>query len=93
MLNTTKVTNMTNAFSSCFALSSVLLDASVSDWVGCSFSLGDCSLPYASIIALFNSLPTITSTATITLTGNPGVSELTDADKSIATEKGWTLTL
>ena len=93
MLNTTKVTNMTNAFSSCFALSSVLLDASISDWAGCSFSLGDCSLPYASIIALFNSLPTITSTATITLTGNPGASELTDADKLIATEKGWTLTL
>ena len=42
---------------------------------------------------MFQSLPTTTSSPNITLTGNPGVAELTDADKAIATDKGWTLTL
>ena len=42
---------------------------------------------------LFNSLPTITSEKTLTLTGNPGVSQLTAEEKAIATGKRWTLAL
>ena len=59
----------------------------------CEISLIDSSLGHTAIVAFFDSLPAITSEKAITLTGNPGVSELTDAEKAIATDKGWTLTL
>ena len=42
------------------------------------------------IVKLFNKLETITSTQTITL-GSTLLAKLTDEDKKIATDKGWTL--
>lgn len=90
-LNTEKVTDMTNAFYSCYSLSSVKFEPSAVDWTGVDVSFKDASLSYSAIISLFNSLPTITSSKTITLTGNPGAAELTESDKSIATDKGWTI--
>lgn len=44
-------------------------------------------------VEMFNSLPAVTSSHTITLTGNPCVTKgtLTDADKRIAENKGWTI--
>ena len=92
-LDTSAVTNMSNMFRYCYALTSIALDNTVTGWAGCAVSLQDCSLSHAAIVAFFNSLPTITSAKAITLTGNPGLSELTDAEKAIATGKGWTLTL
>ena len=92
-LNTSAVTNMSNMFRSCYSLTSIAFDNTVTGWAGYAVSLQDCSLGHAAIVAFFNSLPTITSAKAITLTGNPGVSELTDAEKAIATGKGWTLTL
>ena len=92
-LDTSAVTNMRNMFSSCYSLTSIALDNTVTGWAGYAISLSNCSLGHAAIVAFFNSLPTITSAKAITLTGNPGVSELTDAEKAIATGKGWTLTL
>ncbi len=52
-----------------------------------------CSLGHAEIVDLLNALPTVTIPNELTLTGNPGISELTDEEKTIATGKGWTLTL
>ena len=92
-LNTGKATNMKNAFTNALTLESVLFDSTVSGWAGYAISLANCSLSHDAIVAFFNSLPTITEAKAITLTGNPGVSELTDAEKAIATGKGWTLTL
>ena len=92
-LNTSAVKNMGNMFNSCPSLTSIAFDNTVTGWAGYAVSLQDCSLGHAAIVAFFNSLPTITSAKAITLTGNPGVSELTDAEKAIATGKGWTLTL
>ena len=92
-LDTSAVTNMNNMFYGCFSLTSITLDNTVTGWAGYDISLSNCSLGHAAIVAFFNSLPTITSAKAITLTGNPGVSELTDAEKAIATGKGWTLTL
>ena len=92
-MNTSAVTNMSYMFDSCYSLTSITLNNTVTGWAGYAISLSDCSLSHAAIVALFNSLPTITSAKAITLTGNPGVSELTNAEKAIATGKGWTLTL
>ena len=92
-LDTSAVTNMKQVFYNCSSLTSITLDNTVTGWAGYAISLNDCSLSHAAIVAFFNSLPTITEAKAITLTGNPGVSELTDAEKTIATGKGWTLTL
>ena len=92
-LDTSIATNMSNMFIYCYSLTAIAFNGSVTGWAGYAVSLQDCSLSHAAIVAFFNSLPTITSAKAITLTGNPGVSELTDAEKAIATGKGWTLTL
>jgi hypothetical protein len=42
-------------------------------------------------VDLFNDLATVVS-KTITITGNPGVADLTAGDLAIATGKGWTVT-
>ena len=92
-MDTSAVTNMSNMFNSCYSLTAIAFNGSVTGWAGYAVSLQDCSLSHAAIVAFFNSLPTITEAKAITLTGNPGVSELTDAEKAIATGRGWTLTL
>ena len=92
-LDTSVATNMSSMFSNCNYLASIAFNDSVTGWAGYNVSIKDCSLGHEAIVAFFNSLPTITSAKAITLTGNPGVSELTDAEKAIATGKGWTLTL
>jgi hypothetical protein len=84
---------MNNIFTWCYSLASVGLNPNVSGWAGLDIEFNDCSLSRQAIVALFNSLPTITSAKTITLTSNYGVTDLTDADKLIAANKGWTLTL
>jgi len=43
------------------------------------------------LIALFNSLPTISNGQKINIVGCTGTSELTDPDKAIAINKGWEL--
>ena len=92
-LDTSAVTDMIQMFNGCNSLTAITLNNTVTGWAGYAISLSDCSLGHAAIVAFFNSLPTITSAKAITLTGNPGVSELTDAEKAIATGRGWTLTL
>lgn len=57
-----------------------------------SFSIANSSLQRNALIDMFNALPTVTG-KTFTITGNPGVSALTEDDKLIATNKGWTLVL
>ena len=92
-IDTSAVTNMSNMFYACYSLTAIALDSAVTGWAGYAISLKDCSLGHSAIVAFFNSLPTITSAKAITLTGNPGVSQLTSSEKAIATGKGWTLTL
>lgn len=92
-LDTSQVTNMDNIFTSCFSLAKFTLNPLVTDWAGYNIKLNGCSLGHQALVDLFNSLPTITSSKALTLTGNPGVLELTDTEKAIATNKNWTLTL
>lgn len=88
-----KSTNAFNMFNNCRSLAKLTFDPSVVGWAGCDISLANCSLGHLALVDLLNSLPTITGAHTLTLTGNPGVSELTDAEKAVATGKNWTLAL
>lgn len=92
-MDTGSATNMSIIFYNCYSLTAITLDPSVTGWAGQPISLSNCSLGHTAIVQLFNSLPAITESMALTLTGNPGVSELTDEEKAIATGKNWTLTL
>ena len=50
-------------------------------------------IPRVNILEIFNQLVTISHSATLDLRNNPATADLTDDDKAIATNKGWTLTL
>jgi hypothetical protein len=86
-LDVGNATNMINMFYYCYSLAKITLS------IQTATDLSSCSLLRDGIVNFFNSLPTITSSKAITLTGNPGVSDLTADDKAIATNKNWTLTL
>ena len=58
-----------------------------------SVSLQYCPLNRDAILEIFNHLCTISHSATLTLRNNTFTSSLTAADKLIATNKGWTLSL
>ena len=56
-----------------------------------SLSLSTCNnLTNDSIMVVINGLQTVTSTQTLTL-GSTNLAKLTEAEKKIATDKGWTL--
>jgi len=55
-----------------------------------TFSIANSNLQRNELIAVFNALPTVTSKS-LTITGNPGVPALTEANDLIATGKGWIL--
>jgi hypothetical protein len=57
-----------------------------------SFSIINCNLQRQNLIDLFNDLATVVTPQTITITGNPGVPDLTVADENIAVNKGWIVT-
>lgn len=92
-LDTSNMTAADNMFDSCYSLSSLTLNPAVTGWAGDKLPLSGCALDHKAIVNLFNSLPTITAAKMIFLTGNPGVSELTEEEKAIATGKNWTLKL
>jgi surface protein len=54
-------------------------------------SFANCQLSRDAIVEIFNNLSVVVS-ATITITGNWGVTALSAADLLIATNKGWTVT-
>ncbi len=56
-----------------------------------SFSVANNLLVHDAIVALFVGLGTAAPAQTITVSGNPGVAELTPDDIAIATGKGWTV--
>lgn len=82
-----------SGFTNCGVLSELRFDPAVSGWAGYATSLSGGSLNHDAIVALLESLPSITSAKVLTLTGNPGVPELTEEEKAIAAGKNWTLKL
>lgn len=82
-----KVTIMSSAFTSCSALTDFKAPKNIS--VAVSFS--PCTnLTHDSLMSIINNLATVTSSKTLTL-GSTNLEKLTDAEKAIATNKGWTL--
>jgi surface protein len=89
LFNTAKVTSMSYMFSGCYSLTSAPLAGTK-----ISISYTDCKLSRSALVAIFNGLANITgSTAqTITIAGNFGAAQLTQADRGIALNKNWTIT-
>lgn len=84
--NASNVTNLDSVFSRCYKLTAIhMTNMSV------SFKINDCiALEEAAIVEIFNNLATVSTAQTLTL-GSKLLAKLTDEDKAIATNKGWTL--
>lgn len=83
------ITSMSNTFKNCISLSHLIFN--LPNWVGINFSIENCAFDREGLVEMFRSLPAITTQHSITITGNPGVADLTEEDKAIATAKNWAL--
>lgn len=84
--DTENVTNMNNIFASCNSLKSVLMTN-----IGVSLSISASTLfEREDLVLILNNLKTVTTTKTLKM-GATNLAKLTDEDKAIATNKGWTL--
>lgn len=82
----TNVTNMNNIFASCGSLKSILMTN-----IGVSLNIASSTLfERSDLLVILNNLKTVTSTEVLTM-GATNLAKLTDEDKLIATNKGWTL--
>lgn len=90
-LDMSSVTSLDNAFDGCYDLSKISFVSSNEGWSGVNISLADCSLGKDELVEIFNKLPTISGNKELNISGNIGVSELTESDKAIVTGKGWNL--
>lgn len=80
------VTNMNNIFASCSSLKSILMTN-----IGVSLNISSSTLfERSDLLVILNNLKTVTSTKVLTM-GATNLAKLTDEDKLIATNKGWTL--
>ena len=80
-------TSTTYCFDGCNALETIIGNPNFKvsiDFKSCK------KLTYDSLMVVINGLQTVTSTQTLTL-GSTNLAKLTEADKQIATDKGWTL--
>lgn len=80
-------TNTGNCFQACVSLTDVTGNPNFKT----SFTLSECTqLTHDSLMVFINGLQTVTTTQKLTL-GATNLAKLTDAEKKIATDKGWTL--
>lgn len=80
-------TGLQNCFSECISLKTITGNPNFK----VSLNLSSCSkLTHDSIMVVINGLQTVTTKQTLTL-GSTNLAKLTEADKQIATDKGWTL--
>lgn len=84
----TAESGMDSIFTNCKELQNVTFDGVI----GKKISVSDCpKLTHASLMSVINALENKTSgTFSVTL-GSTNLAKLTDAEKAIATQKGWTL--
>ena len=81
-------TNLTTCFSGCTSLTTITGNPNFK----VSLSLSDCkNLTHDSLMVVINGLQTVTTAQTLTL-GTTNLAKLTDKEKKVATDKGWTLT-
>lgn len=87
-----KVSNMGSCFNNCTSLENLVignLNPAVSNWT--NWKLDSCTkLTVDSLVNVLNALPERTGTNTCTL-GTTNLNKLSDEQKAIATNKGWTL--
>lgn len=82
--------NATN-ISSCFSACSALTDVTGNPNFKTSLRLAECrNLTHDSLMVFINGLQTVTTTQKLTL-GSNLLDKLTDDEKKVATDKGWTL--
>ena len=80
------VTNMNNMFASCRSLKSILMTN-----IGVSLNISASTLfDREDLVLILNNLKTVTTEKVLTM-GATNLAKLTDSDKAIATDKGWTL--
>lgn len=85
-LDATKVLNLNSAFSGATGIQKIHLTN-----ISTNIDISSCTKMTAdSLLEVLNNLATVTSTMTCTL-GSTNLAKLTDEDKAIATNKGWTL--
>lgn len=85
-LNVSNVTDMDNIFSNCPSLKSILMTG-----MKVKFDISaSTQFERADLVTILNNLATVTTTQTLTM-GADNLAKLTDEDKAIATNKGWTL--
>lgn len=80
-------TNTGNCFQACFSLTDITGNPNIKT----SFTFSDCTkLTHDSLMVVINGLQTVTTTQKLTL-GTANLAKLSDAEKKVATDKGWTL--
>lgn len=85
-LDTSNVTSMNYMFSGCNNLEEIHMTGMRAD-----FSISSSTkFTESALVEILNNLATVTSTKTLTM-GSTNLAKLTDAEKAIATNKGWTL--
>ena len=85
-LNVSNVTNMSNMFMRCNRLKSILMTGMKVD-----FDISDSTtFERTDLVTILNNLATVTTTQKLKM-GTTNLAKLTDEDKAIATNKGWTL--
>lgn len=81
-----KVTNLSSMVGNCFNLEAIHIIN-----IGANFDVHSCNkLTREALLEIIGNLKTVTSTKTLRL-GSTNLAKLTDEDKAIATNKGWTL--
>ena len=85
-LDASKVTNMSGMFSGCTNLKSILMTN-----IGANLDISaSTKFERSDLLVILNNLKTVTSSKTLTM-GATNLAKLTEAEKAIATNKGWTL--
>ena len=85
-LNMNNVKTAYNIFASCYNLKSILITN-----IGFELDISSSTqFERADLLIILNNLKTVTSTKTLTM-GATNLAKLTEEDKAIATNKGWTL--
>ena len=81
-----KATNLSYMFSGCSSLKSILMTG-----MSVNFDISPSTkFEESDLVTILNNLATVTQTRTLTM-GATNLAKLTDAEKAIATNKGWTL--
>ena len=85
-LDVSKVTSFYQCFSGCINLKSILMTN-----IGVNLNISaSTQFEKSDLVTILNNLATVTTTQTLTM-GATNLAKLTDEEKAIATNKGWTL--